>query len=198
MALTSYQIGSILASCAGAILLTAILTLLFLHPVRRFTFSRNPKTTTEDVECQRASLACHFETIGHLVLSPDRRPLPSALDIINRVAIAIVLPAGTKPVIAKRGGEVGRIGKRHDAARKTGKERQDSVLRRGDAKEERDGMAGIEMEQLEKVQKVFVIGHDDDDEFENDDSAVPGPGSGKSMAALYHAASIRSGKRNVT
>jgi hypothetical protein len=188
MALTSYQISSILASCAGAILLTAILTLIFLHPVRRFTFSRCPNTTTEDEECQRASLACHFETIGNLVLSPDRRPLPSALDIINRVAIAVVLPAGTKPAVWKRGGEAGRIGKRNDAAARTGKERQDSLLRGEDAKKERDGMARIEVEQLEMAQKIFVIGHDEDDELENDDFAVPGRCSGKAMAALYHAA----------
>ena len=202
MALTHDQVGAIVASCAGAVLLTIFLILIFVHPVRLYTFSRrkssrpNPTFTTTDVESQRLSipdtrfsLLSHFETIGNLVIPPNHRPLPSALDIINRVAIAIALPAGTKSTDLKRGIDV----EVEEKVSWTPAERQDSLAVRASAAQERKRMSANHMEQLEKLQNMFVIGDgdgDEDEEWDDADSAVSGVdgefGSGKGMRALHH------------
>ena len=206
MALTQNQIGAIVSSCAGAVLLTIFLILVFVHPVRLYTFSRrksprsNPAFTTVDEESQRlsildprSSLLSHFETIGNLVMSPQHRPLPSALDIINRVAIAIALPAGTKPADL----EYGTDGVPEKLLWNP-IERQDSLVMRESAARERKRMSANHIEQLEKLQNMFVIGdgeEDGDDEWDEDDAesvdhdseVAHGFGSGKAMSALYHA-----------
>jgi len=205
MTLTHNQIGAIVSSCAGAALLTTILISIFIHPVRRFTFSRrksprsNPVFTTEDVESQRLSipdtrfsLFSHFETIGNLVIPPHHRPLPSALDIINRVAIAIALPAGTKPANLKRGRNAEVVEKESWSST----ERQDSFVIRESAAQERKRMPANHMEQLEKLQNMFVIGDGEEDEdwddadadsVDHDSEVAHGFGSGKAMSAMYHA-----------
>jgi len=201
MALTQNQIGAIVSSCAGAVLLTIFLILVFVHPVRLYTFSRrtsprsNPAFTTTDEESQRLSipdtrfsLLSHFETIGNLVIPPHHRPLPSALDIINRVAMAIALPAGRKSADLELPEKV----------LWTPIERQDSLVMRESTAQERKRMSENHMEQLEKLQNMFVIGdgeEDGDDEWDEDDAGsvdhdsevAHGFGSGKAMSALYHA-----------
>lgn len=208
MALTQNQIGAIVSSCAGAVLLTIFLILVFVHPVRLYTFSRrkspcsNPVFTTTDEESQRlsipdtrSSLLSHFETIGNLVIPPYHRPLPSALDIINRVAIAIALPAGTKPAGLERGTDV----EVEEEKSWTTIQHQDSFVMRESAAQERKTMSENHMEQLEKLQNMFVIGDGDEDEDEeewddadadsvdHDSEVAHGFGSGKGMRALYHA-----------
>lgn len=109
MVLTHYQVGAIIAGSAGTLLIIIIVIPMFIHPVRRSTFSRPKslrsvsKSTIKDVESQRLSTPgsrvseiSRFETIGNLVISPSHRPLPSALDIINRGAMSVILPAGAK------------------------------------------------------------------------------------------------------
>ena len=210
MALTHDQVGAIVASCAGAVLLTIFLILIFVHPVRLYTFSRrksprsNPAFTTADEESQRlsipdprVSLLSHFETIGNLVIPPYHRPLPSALDIINHVAIAIVLPAGTKPANLERGRNAEVVEKESWSST----ERQDSLAMHESAAQERKRMSANHMEQLEKLQNMFVIGDgegDEDEEWDDDDAdsvdhdskVAHGFGSGKAMSALYHAGYI--------
>jgi len=205
MTLTHNQIGAIVSSCAGAVLITIFLILIFVHPVRLYTFSRrksprsNPVFTTADVESQRLSipdprfsLLSHFETIGNLVIPPYHRPLPSALDIINHVAIAIVLPAGTKPAGLERETDV----EVEEKEAWTTIERQDSLAMRESAAQERKAMSENHMEQLEKLQNMFVIGDGEEDEdwddadadsVDHDSEVTHGFGSGKGMRALYHA-----------
>ncbi|KAI4907621.1 uncharacterized protein J4E92_011061 [Alternaria infectoria] len=140
----------------------------------------------------RFSLLSHFETVGNLVIPPYHRPLPSALDIINRVAIAIALPAGTKPADLERGTDDGVPEK----VSWTPIERQDSLVMRESAAQERKRMSANHMEQLEKLQSMFVIGDgeededeewDDADSVDHDSEVAHGFGSGKAMNALYHA-----------
>ena len=209
MALTHDQVGAIVASCAGAVLLTIFLILIFVHPVRLYTFSRrksprsNPAFTTVDVESKRLSipdrrfsLLSQFDTIGNLVIPPHHRPLPSALDIINRVAIAIALPAGTKSANLERGTDDGVPEK----VLWTPIQRQDSLLMHESAARERKRMSENHLEQLEKLQNMFVIGDGDEDDEEDeewddadgdsvdhDSEVAHGFGSGKAMSALYHA-----------
>ncbi|KAI4610258.1 uncharacterized protein J4E87_010810 [Alternaria ethzedia] len=203
MALTHDQVGAIVASCAGAVLLTIFLILIFVHPVRLYTFSRrksphsNPAFTTADEESQRLSipetrfsLISHFETIGNLVIPPQHRPLPSALDIINRVAIAVALPAGTKPADL----DPGRSAEAVEKASWTLIERQDSLVMRESAAQESKRMSVNHMEQLEKLQSMFVIGDgeededwDDADSVDHDSEVAHGFGSGKAMSGMYHA-----------
>ncbi|KAH6868525.1 hypothetical protein BKA58DRAFT_440970 [Alternaria rosae] len=180
MTLTHNQIGAIVSSCAGAVLLTTISILIFVHPARRYAFSRrksphsNTALTTEDLESQhlsiidpRFALLSHFETIGNLVIPPNHRPLPSALDIINRVAMAIALPAGTKPANLE-------YGTNEEAEEKeswSSIERQDSLVMRESAAKERKTMSENHMEQLEKLQNMFAIDDGDGDEDEDEDDA---------------------------
>jgi hypothetical protein len=89
MALTHYQVGTIVSGCLVAVLLIVILVLIFVHPVRRFTFSRQksaspiPISTIQDEENQRPSKFSNdlseispFEIIGNSIISPGRRPVP--------------------------------------------------------------------------------------------------------------------------
>jgi hypothetical protein len=192
MALTHYQVDAIITGCAGTALLIVILILIFIHPVRRLTWSRQKpppailSSAANDVESQglcisdyRFSATSRFETIGNLMIPPSRRPLPLALDIINRLAMTTGLPAGAKPASLKA--EV------YDSS-----QRADSAFSKKHCGFDLD-IANGKAEQSEKAQDIFVVGHDDDGE--DDEPEVEGPGhhetahdfgSGKSMAALYH------------
>ncbi|KNG46797.1 hypothetical protein DDE82_004344 [Stemphylium lycopersici] len=114
MALTYTQTGAIVASCAGAVLITLITILLSTNMLNSMKFRRRRINTpciqprqiqrkeALDVETQRHSFCTNsrsipgdFETYGNLTIPPDRRPIPTAFDIINRVLMATVLPTGT-------------------------------------------------------------------------------------------------------
>jgi hypothetical protein len=209
MALAHYQVGAIIASCAGTALLIVVLILIFIHPVRRLTWSRQKpppsilSSTTNDVESQRLcvsdyrfSVTSRFETIGNLIIPPSRRPLPLALDIINRLAMTIGLPAGAKPANLKAssmaealGSEFGvphsvvamvrQASAQHSEAvvqeRKAevydSSQRADSAVATKDCGFDLD-LASRKAEQPEDAQDIFVVGHYDDDE--DDEPVIEG------------------------
>jgi hypothetical protein len=241
----------IVATVSGALLLVIGLIWYFVRPVSRFTFSRRRcPLAIRDEENQlfftssnRLSSISTFETIGNLTISQDRRPLPSALDIINHVGMAIGLPASAKPVRLKdvprvslhlppvtpmtpttkvnivmmeAEAKAGSLHTSSDAMLNTAtsgrayfvhlgtapqarniENQADVTSRRGEptiAMKNHNFDLGLETcldEPLGEIQDVFVIGHDDDNEPEQvnlaDYKMAYGFGSGRSMAALYHA-----------
>jgi hypothetical protein len=106
MALTQTQIGVIIAICAGAVILPALLILFFTRHRNSFSFSRRPDPTApQDIEMADLSSpprapSGEFGTYGNLVISPGRRPVYTALDIISHALMAFALPAGAKAVSA--------------------------------------------------------------------------------------------------
>jgi hypothetical protein len=105
MALTSTQVGVIIASCAGAfIIILIILILFFTSCLNSISFSRYPKTTANrDIELADFTASPRlpsgeFEQYGNLTISPGHHPVHAALDIISHLLMALGLPAGAKAV----------------------------------------------------------------------------------------------------
>ncbi|KAG9195271.1 hypothetical protein G6011_00391 [Alternaria panax] len=106
--------NEIVAIMLGVILAVVFLIWGFVYVVRRCTYlggkcpSPIPLSAIRDEENQRFSSShsrfsgvSQFETIGNLTISPGRRSLPLALNIVNHVGMVIGLPVGTKPVRLK-------------------------------------------------------------------------------------------------
>lgn len=101
MALITGRIAAILACSVGIVLFTIAVTIkLSLVPKRNricFSFRRTRSPTLPTIKEDEPGYDCRdIEQYGNLIIPPDRRPVPVAIDIMQHVLLSIGLPKHTK------------------------------------------------------------------------------------------------------